>query len=46
MQVKITRVEDFFEPLEDNRRASGNKQYELLDIIAISIYGIICGADS
>lgn len=35
----------FFEPLEDHRRASRNKQHELLDIVAISIFGVICGAD-
>lgn len=44
--MKKTRVIDFFEPLEDNRRPSGNKQHELLDIVAISICGVICGADS
>jgi predicted transposase YbfD/YdcC len=44
--MKSTRVIDFFEPLEDNRRASGNKQHELLDIVAISICSVICGADS
>lgn len=44
--MKTTRVIDFFEPLDDNRRASGNKQHELLDIVAISICAVICGADS
>ncbi|MCA1762709.1 MAG: transposase family protein [Flavobacteriales bacterium] len=32
--------------MEDNRRLSGNKQHELLDVVAISICGVICGADS
>jgi predicted transposase YbfD/YdcC len=41
-----TRIIDFFEELDDNRRPSGNKQHELLDIIAISICGTICGAES
>jgi predicted transposase YbfD/YdcC len=44
--MKTTRVIDFFEPLQDNRRPSGNKQHELLDIVAISICGVICGAES
>ena len=44
--MKKARVIDFFEPLEDNRRASGNKQHELLDIVAIAICSVICGADS
>lgn len=44
--MKTTKVIDFFQSLEDNRRASGNKQHELLDIVAISICGVICGADS
>jgi predicted transposase YbfD/YdcC len=44
--MKKTRVINFFEPLEDHSRSSGNKQHELLDIVAISICGVICGADS
>lgn len=44
--MKTTRVIDFFEPLQDNRRASGNKQHELLDIVAISVCAVICGAES
>ncbi len=44
--MKTTRVIDFFEPLNDNRRSSGNKQHELLDIVAISICAVISGAES
>lgn len=44
--MKRARLIDFFEPLEDTRRPSGNKQHELLDVVAISICGVICGADS
>jgi predicted transposase YbfD/YdcC len=44
--MKTTRVIDFFEPLHDHRRPSGNKQHELLDIIAISICAVISGAES
>lgn len=44
--MKTTRVIDFFEPLCDSRRASGNKQHELLDIVAISICAVISGAES
>lgn len=40
------RIIDFFEELDDKRRLSGNKQHELLDIITISICGVICGAES
>lgn len=40
------RIIDFFEPINDNRRASGNKQHELLDIVAISISAVICGAET
>ena len=40
------RVIDFFQELDDNRRSSGNKQHELLDVIAISICAVICGAES
>lgn len=41
-----TRIIDFFENLNDNRRSTGNKQHELLDIITISICGVVCGAES
>lgn len=44
--MKTTRIIDFFEPLQDNRRPAGNKQHELLDIVAISICAVICGAES
>ena len=44
--MKTTKVIDFFEPLHDHRRPSGNKQHELLDIIAISICAVISGAES
>jgi predicted transposase YbfD/YdcC len=44
--MKTTRVIDFFEPLNDNRRSTGNKQHELLDIVAISICAVISGAES
>lgn len=40
-----TRVIDFFQELDDKRRPSGNKQHELLDVIAISICAVICGAE-
>lgn len=36
----------FFEPINDNRRSFGNKQHEFLDIIAISIAAVICGAET
>lgn len=44
--MKTTRIIDFFQPLEDRRRPSGNKQHELQDIVAISICAVVCGADS
>lgn len=44
--MSTTRVIDFFEPLKDSRRASGNKQHELLDIVAICICAVISGAES
>ena len=44
--MKTTRVIDFFMPLDDHRRPSGNKQHELLDIVAISICAVISGAES
>lgn len=40
------RIIDFFQDLDDKRRSSGNKQHELLDVITISICGVICGAES
>jgi predicted transposase YbfD/YdcC len=44
--MKTTRVIDFFDDLKDSRSSSGNKQHELLDIIAISICAVVCGAES
>lgn len=44
--MKTTRIIDFFAPLEDKRRPSGNKQHELLDIVAIAMCAVICGAES
>lgn len=44
--MKKTTIVDFFEPLKDSRRPAGNKQHELLDIVAISICAVICGAES
>jgi hypothetical protein len=41
-----TRVIDFFQELDDNRRSLGDKQHELLDVIAISICAVIFGAES
>ncbi len=41
-----TRIIKFFSDLPDHRRSSGNKQHELLDIVAISICATLCGADS
>lgn len=43
--MKTTRVIDFFNELKDPRASRGNKQHELLDIVAISICATICGAD-
>lgn len=40
------RIIDFFEPINDNRRLFGNKRHEFLDIIAISITAVICGAET
>lgn len=40
------RIIDFFEPIDDKRRSYGNKQHELLDIVAISISAVICGAET
>jgi predicted transposase YbfD/YdcC len=40
------RIIDFFQELSDNRKPSGNKQHELIDIVAISICAVICGAES
>lgn len=44
--MKDSRIIDFFEPIVDPRKNSGNKQHELLDIITISISAVICGAES
>ena len=44
--MKSVRIIDFFQELDDKRRSSGNKQHELLDVITISICGVICGAES
>jgi len=39
--MKTTRVIDFFEPLKIKRHTSGNKQHEVLDIVAIPTCAII-----
>jgi predicted transposase YbfD/YdcC len=44
--MKTTRVIDFFSDLNDHRSSNGNKQHELLDIIAITICAVVCGAES
>lgn len=44
--MKTTRVIDFFNELNDPRASRGNKQHDLLDIVAISICAVICGAES
>ena len=44
--MKTTRVIDFFGDLTDHRSSNGNKQHELLDIIAITICAVVCGAES
>ena len=44
--MKSTRIIDFFQSIEDNRRKYGNKQHELLDIVTISITAVICGAET
>lgn len=41
-----TKIIDFFQGLEDQRRSAGNRRHELVDIIAIAICAVICGADS
>ena len=41
-----TRIIDFFGDLTDFRSPYRNKQHELIDIVAISICAVICGADS
>ena len=43
--MKTTRVIDFFGDLNDHRSSNGNKQHELLDIIAITICAVVCGAE-
>ena len=44
--MENNRIIDFFEPIKDTRKNSGNKQHELLDIVAISISAVICGAET
>ena len=44
--MKTTRVIDFFGELKDGRSSLGNRQHNLLDIIAISICAVVCGAES
>jgi hypothetical protein len=39
------RVIDFYGDLTDHRSSNGNKQHELLDIIAITICAVVCGAE-
>ena len=41
-----TRIIDFFGDLTDFRSPYRNKQHELLDIVAITICAVICGAES
>jgi hypothetical protein len=44
--MNTTREIDFFGDLNDYRSSNGNKQHELLDIIAITICPVVCGAES
>lgn len=44
--MEQARIIDFFEPIKDNRRVYGNRQHELLDIVAISITAVISGAET
>lgn len=44
--MSTTRIIDFFDDLTDFRSPYRNKQHELIDIVAISICAVICGADS
>lgn len=44
--MEKTKLIHFFEDLTDPRRKSGNMRHELLDIVVISICGVICGAES
>jgi predicted transposase YbfD/YdcC len=44
--MRTTRIIDFFDDLTDVRSPYRNKQHELIDIVAISICAVICGADS
>jgi hypothetical protein len=39
------RIIDFFADLTDFRSPFRNKQHELMDIVAISICVVICGAE-
>lgn len=41
-----TRIIDFFSDITDFRSPFRNKRHELIDIIAIAICAVICGADS
>nr|MBP6459913.1 transposase family protein [Crocinitomicaceae bacterium] len=44
--MSTTRIIDFFDGLTDFRHPYRNKRHELIDIVAISICAVICGADS
>lgn len=44
--MKTTKLIDYFKSMKDQRRASGNKRHDFLDIIAISIIAVISGAES
>ncbi len=44
--MNSARIIDFFSGLPDNRSCGGNKKHELIDIVAISICAVICGAES
>lgn len=44
--MSTTRIIDFFDGLTDFRTPFRNKRHELIDIVAISICAVICGADS
>jgi predicted transposase YbfD/YdcC len=45
-QRRIPAIVEFFEDIEDPRRATANKRHDLMDIIVIAVVGMICGADS
>ena len=42
----ISSIEACFEPLPDPRRVDCRTPHKLLDIIVITICGVICGADN